>query len=131
VISLYPVGDEQGLSKSVGRTVGADASPCPTEATIRLRMLIAEHRSAIDDLLDRYHARNLRLFGSVARGDASDASDIDILVDIEGTPVEVFMRSSGLMQCMRDLLKCKVDIFPPGLLKEGVSVAAEQESVPL
>lgn len=47
-----------------------------------LRAEIASHRDTLDVILRRYAATNPRLFGSVARGDATPDSDIDLLVDL-------------------------------------------------
>ncbi|MEO6885874.1 MAG: nucleotidyltransferase domain-containing protein [Jatrophihabitantaceae bacterium] len=41
-----------------------------------------EHRGALDEVLRRYDASNPRLFGSVARGDVTSFSDIDVLVEL-------------------------------------------------
>ena len=47
-----------------------------------LRAAIDAHRDALGGILRRYRAANPRLFGSVARGDASGDSDIDLLIDL-------------------------------------------------
>jgi len=47
-----------------------------------LRAAIAAHRDALDTILERYQAAKPRHFGSVARGDATSDSDIDLLVDL-------------------------------------------------
>ncbi|WP_166844566.1 nucleotidyltransferase family protein [Isoptericola sp. BMS4] len=61
-----------------------------------LRETIAAHREELDRVLRRYRARNPRLFGSVARGDAMSASDIDVLVDLEPEGGNALMRVAGL-----------------------------------
>lgn len=53
-----------------------------TVESVALRTAIAAHCDALDDILRRYRAANPRLFGSVARGDATVDSDIDLLVDL-------------------------------------------------
>ncbi|WP_226996341.1 nucleotidyltransferase family protein [Tessaracoccus flavus] len=53
-----------------------------TAETASLRAAIVAHRDALDGILRRYRAVNPRLFGSVARGDATGDSDIDLLVDL-------------------------------------------------
>ncbi|WP_297008410.1 nucleotidyltransferase family protein [uncultured Corynebacterium sp.] len=67
-----------------------------TASTRALRGLIAARRDELDALLDKYGATNPRLFGPVARGDAHEGSDIDILVDMDPADGNVFMRASGL-----------------------------------
>jgi predicted nucleotidyltransferase len=44
---------------------------------------LARMREEILTLAARHGASNVRVFGSVARGDADDASDVDFLVDVE------------------------------------------------
>src|SRR5512142_3259039 len=47
---------------------------------------VRRHRVEIDEVGRRYGVSNVRVFGSVARGEADDASDLDLLVDAaEGT----------------------------------------------
>ena len=48
-----------------------------------LNKLIQEKRRAILEIAARHGAYNVRLFGSVARGEADEASDVDILVELE------------------------------------------------
>ena len=53
-----------------------------TRQSESLRAAIACHRDALDAILARYAATNPRIFGSVARGDATPDSDIDLMVDL-------------------------------------------------
>ncbi|MDR1236925.1 MAG: nucleotidyltransferase domain-containing protein, partial [Propionibacteriaceae bacterium] len=53
-----------------------------TLASIERRSLIARQRTRLFAVLQRYGAKNPQLFGSVARGDATADSDVDILVDL-------------------------------------------------
>ncbi|MDO4260036.1 MAG: nucleotidyltransferase domain-containing protein [Actinomycetaceae bacterium] len=103
-----------------------------SEATRQLRELIALKREDIDLLLVRYAATNPRLFGSVARGDASLDSDIDILVDMDPSEGNILLRAAGLMEEMRELFPgIDIDIFPTQLLRRGISEAAIKEAQPL
>ncbi len=54
----------------------------PTAASLRLRAGLAQQGDRVADALARYGANNPRLFGSVARGDAGEDSDLDLLVDL-------------------------------------------------
>jgi len=47
--------------------------------------LLVDRRNAILEIAARHHASNLRVFGSVARGEDGDGSDIDLLADFDGT----------------------------------------------
>lgn len=44
---------------------------------------LLHHRSAIEQIVTRYGGSNIRIFGSVARGDDRPDSDIDLLIDLE------------------------------------------------
>lgn len=70
--------------------------------------LIEHHRDEILDLAKQYGIENVRVFGSMARGDANDASDVDLLISVpDGVRgLEV----GGLLMDIQDLLQRKVDI---------------------
>ncbi|OGX05870.1 MAG: hypothetical protein A3G87_04185 [Omnitrophica bacterium RIFCSPLOWO2_12_FULL_50_11] len=56
----------------------------------------------------RYGARNVRLFGSVVRGEARATSDVDFLVDMD--PDRSLMDLAGLILDLQELLDRKVDV---------------------
>ena len=65
-------------------------------------------QTAIAAIARRYGARNLRVFGSVARGEADEGSDLDLLVDLE--PGRNLFDLGGLALDLEDLLGCSVDV---------------------
>ena len=73
------------------------------------RELIAKHRDAILALAAKHGATDVRIFGSVARGDDDETSDVDFLVTFpdEGT----LGRLCGLADDLETLLGCKVDLL--------------------
>ncbi|MEW6352996.1 MAG: nucleotidyltransferase family protein [Pseudomonadota bacterium] len=73
-----------------------------------LNKTIELKREAILALAAKHGARNLRVFGSVARNEASARSDIDILVDLE--PGRSLFDLGGLLMDLQELLGRKVDI---------------------
>ncbi len=75
---------------------------------ITLETLRSELRGEIRRLAERHGARNLRLFGSVARGEAKAASDIDLLVDWE--PGRSLLDHVGLVQDLQELLGMRVQL---------------------
>lgn len=81
-----------------------------------LGALVIGHRDAIIEIAARHGASNVRVFGSVARGDASDASDIDLLVDFEsGSSLFDLLH---LTQELERLLDRHVDVVSTGGLKD-------------
>lgn len=103
-----------------------------TPETLALRALLEARRSGFDALLVKYGATNPMLFGSVARGDAGEGSDIDILVEMDPVDGNILMRASGLLQETRELFGTDaVDIFPVQLLRRPVSESALAEAVAL
>ena len=82
----------------------------PTAATLRLRAALTLHRRRVDEVLDRYAALNPRLFGSVARGEACEDSDLDLLVDLAPGAGNEMLRVSGLAEELSELLGVRVDV---------------------
>ena len=75
-------------------------------------------RDQIFQLAGRYGAHNLRVFGSIARGDNSPASDIDFLVDLD--PDRSLMDLGGLLMGLQELLQVRVDVATEGMLRPKV-----------
>lgn len=98
---------------------------------MQLRALLAANTTELRDLLEKYGASNPLLFGSVARGNATSGSDIDILVEMNPEDGNILMRASGLLEETRELLGKDIDIFPVQLLKSEVNQQALSEAVPL
>ena len=72
----------------------------------------------------RYGASNPRLFGSVARGDAREDSDVDLLVDLGPGAANDLLRLAGISEELSALLGVKVDVVAAGLLHAEVSATA-------
>ena len=102
-----------------------------TVESLALRGAIETHRSALDEVLRRYGARSPRLFGSVARGDATSRSDIDVLVDLEPTGGNDLLRVAGIGEEFSRILGLRVDVVTPSLLRPGVSATALADAVAL
>lgn len=92
-------------------------------------MALAEHRGAIQAILDRYQATNPRIFGSVARGDAHYDSDLDLMVDLDPAHGNPLLRVSCIAEELSILLGRRVDVVTEALLKEGVSEQANRDAV--
>jgi predicted nucleotidyltransferase len=86
-------------------------------------------RDQILRLAASHGARNVRLFGSAARGDTSPASDIDFLVDLD--PDRTLMDRGGLLMGLQELLQARVDVATEGMLRPKVRERALADAVPL
>lgn len=100
-----------------------------TAESASLRAAIAAHRDALDTILERYGAANPRLFGSVARGDATSESDIDLLVDLMPSGGNELLRVAGIAEELSGLLGTRVDVVAASLLRGDVSANALADSV--
>jgi uncharacterized protein len=96
-----------------------------------LRNKIRENREQLEAVLARYGASNPRLFGSVARGDANETSDIDLLVDLHSSTRNSLLQVAGISEELSDLLESRVDVVCDSLLRNSVSATAKAEAVPL
>lgn len=73
-----------------------------------LEELLKEKREEILRICAKYGARNVRVFGSVARGEGGEDSDLDLLVEFE--PGRSLLDHAGLVVELEELLGCKVDV---------------------
>ncbi|MDR3360302.1 MAG: nucleotidyltransferase domain-containing protein [Bifidobacteriaceae bacterium] len=96
-----------------------------------MRELIDLHRAELDAVMRRYGASNPRLFGSVARGDATWDSDIDILVDLDAAEGNILFRMGGLSHEFRRVIGRNVDVFSFELLKPQAAQTALEDAVAL
>jgi hypothetical protein len=96
---------------------------------MKLNERIQEHRLEILRLAQKYGARNVRIFGSVARGDAREDSDIDVLVDLETG--RSLLDLGGLLMDLQNLLGCPVDVVTTRGLRERIRSRVLKESIPL
>jgi hypothetical protein len=74
-----------------------------------LRDLLAEKRDRILEIADQHGAFNVRVFGSVARGEETPESDIDFLIDYDIDRVSPWF-PVGLIHDLQDLLGREVDV---------------------
>jgi predicted nucleotidyltransferase len=86
-------------------------------------------RNEILRLAEQYGATNVRVFGSVARGDARSNSDIDFLVDFPRN--RSIFDLVGLWQALTDLLGCEVDLVVEEEPADRFMQAALRDAQPL
>jgi hypothetical protein len=91
--------------------------------------LIRANRAEILRIASNHGARNVRVFGSVARGDARPDSDVDFLVDVE--PVTSSWFPAGLILELQDLLGRRVEVVTDGGLNALIRSEILQEAVPV
>ena len=91
--------------------------------------LLKDKRADILRLAARHGAYNVRIFGSVARGEAGPGSDIDLLVEIGPNRSPFF--PAGLKIDLEDLLGRKVDVLTENALHWYIRERVLKEAVPL
>jgi uncharacterized protein len=91
--------------------------------------LLLPYREEILRIAAQHGAYNIRVFGSVARGEAKLDSDVDFLVEIE--PKRTLLDQIALMQSLEQLLGRKVDITEPETLHEWIRERVLNEAVML
>ena len=91
--------------------------------------LLGSKREEILQVAARHGARNVRVFGSVARGEADESSDIDFLVELE--PGRTLFDLGGLLMDLRDLLGRDVDVVTVRGLKPRIQSRVLREAVAL
>ena len=91
-------------------------------------MNLEQQRDTIIDIAARHGARNVRVFGSVARGD-DPASDVDLLVDMESD--RSLLDLVGLAQDLEALLHRNVDVVTHASLHDAIREQVLAESRPL
>ena len=77
----------------------------------------------------KYGAHHVRVFGSVARGEADSESDVDFLVEMEAE--RSLFDMGGLLMELQDLLGCQVDIVTEKGLRPRIRERVLNEAVPL
>jgi len=73
--------------------------------------------------------KNLRVFGSVARGQAGPDSDVDFLVDVE--PGRTYLDLGAFLLDLQDLLGRKVDLVTERALHASIKTQILKEAIPL
>lgn len=91
-----------------------------------LGRIVLEHRDQILALARAHRATNVRVFGSLARGEDDDASDIDLLVDLE--PGADLVDLAALDIELEQLLGHPVDVVPARLLKPRAAITAAADA---
>lgn len=91
--------------------------------------LLRQQRSEILKLASQHGARNVRIFGSAARGEAEADSDIDFLVELE--PDRTLFDLGALLMDLQDLLGRKIDIVTDDSIYWLLRRKILKEAIPL
>ncbi len=113
-----------GSVKSMGHSAIASRNKAAS-----LREQLRAKRAEILRICAKYGARNVRLFGSIARNEADEASDIDLLVELE--PGRTLLDLGGLQLELEALLNRRVDVVTPKGLKTRIRDRVLKEAIPL
>ena len=118
------------LIHATGHELVLDTRPAAaTDLSGARAIKLRRNRAEVLDLARQSGALNVRIFGSVARGDDGPSSDIDLLVDFDVERGLVPLVE--LADSLEHLLDERVDIAPVALLKPAVAKKALSEAVPL
>lgn len=90
---------------------------------------VKEKRAEILAVATKHGAYHVRIFGSVARGEADSESDVDFLVEME--PNRTLFDLGGLLMELQDLLGCQVDVVTEKGLRQRIRERVLSEAIPL
>jgi predicted nucleotidyltransferase/DNA-binding XRE family transcriptional regulator len=137
-ISMYESGRREPSTAMLAKLVRAagfdlvlglersQVSPRVLPDSPRARRLL-KHRKAIRSLAARAGVSNVRVFGSVARGEDSRDSDIDLVVDVmAGTGM---FKLIGFQRAVSSLLNDSIDVVPYRGLKESVRQTVDRDAI--
>ena len=91
--------------------------------------LLQSKRQEIMQIAARNGAYNVRMFGSVARGEARPDSDVDFLVNLEAN--RSLLDLARLLRELQTLLKCPVDVVTEAGLRPRLRLQVLKEARPL
>lgn len=130
VISAYESGAREPALTTLRKLVKATGNHLSVRVTSQTttdpRDRLDDRRDLLRDALSRLGARNVRVFGSVARGDNRADSDVDLLIDApEGFGL---LELAQMKNEAERILELPVDVIPAGSLKPDVRLTALAEA---
>lgn len=129
-VSSPSVSTLQRLLHACGQELVLMTAPAEaTDLSGRLGRRLRLQRAQVLQMARQHGARNVRVFGSVARGEEGAESDIDLIVDLD--PDRTLLDLVALTRDLTGLLGVKVDVATLDLLKDRVLARASREIVPL
>ncbi len=96
---------------------------------MRPSLALQIHRDAIREIARRHRVKNVRVFGSALRGDDTEDSDLDLLVD--PTPETTLMDIAKIQVEVAQLLNITVDVLTPKALPDKFRDQVIREAQPV
>lgn len=96
---------------------------------MKIEETVLGKRDEIRRIAERHGATNLRLFGSIVRGEATSESDVDLLVDVTSRTSSWF--PIGLILDLEELLGRRVEVVTERALNKDLRESILREAVPL
>jgi hypothetical protein len=90
---------------------------------------MAKHSNQVRKILDRFRMSNPKVFGSVARGDDTEGSDLDILVEVP--PGTTFYDLARAELELEKVLGCRVEVLTKESLAPDIAENAEADLAPI
>lgn len=119
---MYPI-----LTGGSDRVAGRQAEDA--DSIMRPSISLKNHRDQVREVLQRFSMANPRIFGSTARGEDTEQSDLDILVDApHGTSLYDL---AGVELELEAILGCKVEVLTKGFLAPDIAERAEADLLPI
>lgn len=133
-VAAYESGDKVPNASTLDRLLRAagaslTSTSVPSARSLRLRDLLRDRREELLAIASEHHASNVRVFGSVARGEEGPGSDVDLLVDME--PGRSLVDQVRLRRAFATLLGVEVDVVTTGGLLERDRGTILAEAVPI
>jgi uncharacterized protein len=101
----------------------------PQAQVVTLDQLLRDKHDDIKRIAARHGAYNIRVFGSVARGEAGPESDIDLLIEVGPTTSSWF--PAGLILDLEELLGRRVEVMTEQALNPALRDHVLREAIPL
>lgn len=112
------------LLRAAGAQIGTRPLPRRVPRTAGLRKLLQDYRSDILEVAATHRAANVRVFGSVARGEGNEGSDVDLIVDMEAG--SSLLDQVRLRRALTELLGVEIDVVTSGGLLDRDDAILEE-----
>lgn len=99
------------------------------KANMNISELLQQKRRQVLEIAQGHGARNVRLFGSVARGETTETSDLDLLIEMETG--RSLLDIVAIKQDLEELLGCRVDVVTEAAISPYLRDKVLQEAVRL